>query len=605
MATLLPEGKQSFTDGAGMPLVGGKLYTYDAGTSTPRPTYSDAAGTIPNTNPVVLDARGEATVFWQGAYKAVLKDASGVTVWTVDHVRDEGAALALDLLDTAPGKGAALVGFKQAGVGAVARTAQSKLREIVSVFDFMTPAQIADVTAGTLSMDVTSAIQAAIDYVTNGTVFFPAGAYKITATLKVNYTLATHQNCANLCGVGLGSTLLWYGPSNTSMIWYEGTSVFAGTYSKTTIENLFLKNNNASTGLTGIRLGNMASPLGYQAGVANVTIKNNKFDGFNIGVFTEYESDGIVIQDNVFSEYNQYGVYNTGSACIRIIHNYFQFGNAGSVAVYCEYSTITVSDNLIQSSDTGVTGAIQLKNASAFTITENYIEFAYAGPVWAILLQNSKTGYIGSNSFQGLRGADVIYIDGSSGNVNIGPNAYGYFEAGMNSLVRTITGANDVNVIGNQNFSGGPAPSAPLLGDGFGFVVDSGMVTASRGGALGGVVPVSKLTAAAGGTATAVQQFGSTALLTSGEIGVQTTSGTTSDVVFRAVNAGVLEEVGRIGSSGVAEFPGSLIIDPSRYVADALLTNGQMTFARIGDANIQIRYKGSDGVVRAITLTLS
>lgn len=111
MATLLPEGKQSFTDGAGKPLVGGKLYTYDAGTSTPRPTYADAAGTIANTNPVVLDARGEATVFWQGAYKAVLKDASGVTVWTVDHVRDEGAALALDLLDTAPGKGAALVGY--------------------------------------------------------------------------------------------------------------------------------------------------------------------------------------------------------------------------------------------------------------------------------------------------------------------------------------------------------------------------------------------------------------------------------------------------------------------------------------------------------------
>lgn len=101
MATLLPEGKQSFTDGAGKPLVGGKLYTYDAGTSTPRPTYADAAGTIANTNPVVLDARGEATVFWQGAYKAVLKDASGNTVWTVDGVTDpisgydDGAAIAV------------------------------------------------------------------------------------------------------------------------------------------------------------------------------------------------------------------------------------------------------------------------------------------------------------------------------------------------------------------------------------------------------------------------------------------------------------------------------------------------------------------------------
>lgn len=88
MATLLPEGKQSFTDDAGNPLVGGKLYTYDAGTNTPRPTFVDATGTIPNTNPVILNARGEATVFWDGSYKAVLKDANDVTIWTVDNVRD-------------------------------------------------------------------------------------------------------------------------------------------------------------------------------------------------------------------------------------------------------------------------------------------------------------------------------------------------------------------------------------------------------------------------------------------------------------------------------------------------------------------------------------
>lgn len=88
MATLLPEGKQSFTDGAGKPLVGGKLYTYDVGTSTPRPTYADAAGTITNTNPVVLDARGEATIFWHGAYKAVLKDASDAILWVADDISD-------------------------------------------------------------------------------------------------------------------------------------------------------------------------------------------------------------------------------------------------------------------------------------------------------------------------------------------------------------------------------------------------------------------------------------------------------------------------------------------------------------------------------------
>lgn len=86
MATLLPEGKQSFTNSAGVPLVGGKLYTYDAGTSTPRTTYQDSAGTTPNTNPVILDARGEATVFWSGSYKVILKDSADVTIWTVDGI---------------------------------------------------------------------------------------------------------------------------------------------------------------------------------------------------------------------------------------------------------------------------------------------------------------------------------------------------------------------------------------------------------------------------------------------------------------------------------------------------------------------------------------
>lgn len=182
MATLLPEGKQSFTDTQGKPLVGGKLYTYDAGTSTPRPTYVDAAATTPNTNPVVLDARGEATVFWQGAYKVVLKDASGVTVWTVDHVRDEGAALALDLLDTAPGKGAELVGFQQAGSGAVARTAQSKMRDVVSVKDF---GAVGDGVA-----DDTAEIQAAIAYVkalpTVKSLVFPTGNYKVSSTIEIH-----------------------------------------------------------------------------------------------------------------------------------------------------------------------------------------------------------------------------------------------------------------------------------------------------------------------------------------------------------------------------------------------------------------------------------
>ena len=85
MASLMPNGKQQFTSASGAPLVGGRLYTYAAGTVTPKATFSDAAGTVANTNPLVLDARGEALIYWSGAYKVVLQDASGNSLWTVDN----------------------------------------------------------------------------------------------------------------------------------------------------------------------------------------------------------------------------------------------------------------------------------------------------------------------------------------------------------------------------------------------------------------------------------------------------------------------------------------------------------------------------------------
>jgi len=87
MATLLPNIAQLYlatSDGA--PLVGGKVYTYEAGTTTPKATYSNADGTASNTNPVILDSRGEAVIFWEGAYKVVVKDSLDNTIRTVDDV---------------------------------------------------------------------------------------------------------------------------------------------------------------------------------------------------------------------------------------------------------------------------------------------------------------------------------------------------------------------------------------------------------------------------------------------------------------------------------------------------------------------------------------
>lgn len=91
MAQLIGSPKAQFFDTTTQEfLVGGLLYSYEAGTNIPVPTYptmADAlAGTNPNTNPIVLDARGEANVVVSGATKLVLFDSNNNQIWSVDNI---------------------------------------------------------------------------------------------------------------------------------------------------------------------------------------------------------------------------------------------------------------------------------------------------------------------------------------------------------------------------------------------------------------------------------------------------------------------------------------------------------------------------------------
>ena len=74
-------------DANGKPLNGGKLYTYINGTTTSKATYTTKACTVANTNPVILNSRGEATVYGIGTYTLVLKTSTGTTIWTEDDIQ--------------------------------------------------------------------------------------------------------------------------------------------------------------------------------------------------------------------------------------------------------------------------------------------------------------------------------------------------------------------------------------------------------------------------------------------------------------------------------------------------------------------------------------
>lgn len=87
MAELLPLLKAAFTDDEGELLVGGKIYTYVAGTTTPKATYVDGTEDTPNTNPVILDSSGKADI-WLGSgyYKIIVKDADDNLIDTYDDI---------------------------------------------------------------------------------------------------------------------------------------------------------------------------------------------------------------------------------------------------------------------------------------------------------------------------------------------------------------------------------------------------------------------------------------------------------------------------------------------------------------------------------------
>lgn len=87
---IAPVGNEQQFNTSGAPLVGGKVYTYLAGSSTPAATYTDSTGATQQANPIILNSLGlSAGPIWMlGGVKLkfVFKDSADVTQRTVDNV---------------------------------------------------------------------------------------------------------------------------------------------------------------------------------------------------------------------------------------------------------------------------------------------------------------------------------------------------------------------------------------------------------------------------------------------------------------------------------------------------------------------------------------
>jgi hypothetical protein len=203
LSYLAGAGWQFFSNN-GVPLSGGLLYTYLAGTTTPQTTYTSSTGSIANSNPVVLDSAGRTPQqIWltEGLlYKFVLRDSAGVLIQTNDNIPSVNDQA--DLANSSdPTKGDALVGFRQSNAGgnlagSVGSTVHKKLQEIINVRDFGA--------VGDNTTNDSAAFQAAVTALANtesGVINVPPGAYYIATPVA----LASN---VKIQGAGIGMTTL-------------------------------------------------------------------------------------------------------------------------------------------------------------------------------------------------------------------------------------------------------------------------------------------------------------------------------------------------------------------------------------------------------------
>jgi hypothetical protein len=205
---LLPNfgaGAQFFDD-SGDPLSGGLLYSYLAGSTTPENTWTSYTGGTLNANPIVLDAAGrvveEIWIDVSKQYKFVLKSSTFVQIWSKDYVGVYVPAPYVPPPDV------------------------DQPPEFITVWDFLSDAQILDVKNRAYTVDCSTEIQLAIDYVAAqlttyssrpiGTLFFPAGGYRIEKPLVIGVPIY-------LQGAGQGGV---FNPAQTELRWYGAAADF-------------------------------------------------------------------------------------------------------------------------------------------------------------------------------------------------------------------------------------------------------------------------------------------------------------------------------------------------------------------------------------------
>lgn len=180
-----------FFDNNGVILSGGKIYTYAAGTTTPRPTYTSSSGATPHANPIILDSAGRVPggEIWLEdtlVYKFVVETSTGVLLGTYDNITGINAIQI----------NADIVVYDPPFAGGVSTNVEAKLAQYISVKDF-----------GAVGNGVTNDAAAFTAAAATGKkVLVPAGDYLIGTSISLGASMEFVQGAKILVGNGITVT---------------------------------------------------------------------------------------------------------------------------------------------------------------------------------------------------------------------------------------------------------------------------------------------------------------------------------------------------------------------------------------------------------------
>ncbi len=341
---LMPEARQRYYSNTGAPLANGWLYTYAAGTTTPKDTFTDPEGAQPHENPIRLDAKGEALIYWaaDGPYMIDLKTSSGaqVTGWPVDNViapatlgalsqpvgasligADDGAAgslfttIAGFIARILSAAGAALTGYQPLGLGALPSTVAAQLnllsvhvKNFGAVADGATDATAA-INAAILAAQKLKGNQLSYDEIYSVDVLFEMGKdYKVIGPVYLPSGIVLRGQGCRLIGDDPEAGSALYDDAKPSCFesgYYDGNTITTNRLATLNTKRL------VGSGITGFAFVNMNCPMNMIQMNERSFIEGNTVSNCSTGMRLKrcyyLTVDGVRITSSALAE-NQYAV---------------------------------------------------------------------------------------------------------------------------------------------------------------------------------------------------------------------------------------------------------------------------------------------------------